>query len=199
MLSQVSKGQLKRNWPQRRCWQWGIDRAEEPIWPCKLPWKGRKETGASGSIKQTASRLKSLMVVTTPSPSEWERTPDSLTGPRVKINTTCSDQTPQYLMRGKCFKRLLKSMGHEKGRYKSFFVFCRLFDLFFFLQKCPEDRLYFLSKTSPKNPCRQMCLMYFKEIKGDTFNKHVLINAATTSWTKGVNDVILIFENEKNT
>ncbi len=45
-----------------------------------------------------------------------------------------------------------------------------------------------------------MCLMYFKEIKGDTFNnKHVLINAATTSWTKGVNDVILIFENEKNT
>lgn len=135
MLSQVSKGQLKRNWPQRRCWQWGIDRAEEPIWPCKLPWKGRKETGASGSIKQTASRLKSLMVVTTPSPSEWERTPDSLTGPRVKINTTCNDQTPQYLMRGKCFKRLLKSMGHEKGRYKSFFVFRRLFDNFFFSSK----------------------------------------------------------------
>ncbi len=45
-----------------------------------------------------------------------------------------------------------------------------------------------------------MCFMYFKEIRGDTFNnKHVLINAATTSCSKGVNDVILIFEHEKNT
>ncbi len=45
-----------------------------------------------------------------------------------------------------------------------------------------------------------MCLMYFKEIRGDTFNNnHVLINAVTTSCTKGVNDVILIFENEENT
>lgn len=61
---------------------------------------------------------------------ERERTPDSLTGLRVKINTTCSDQTPSYLIRGKCFKRLLKSTGHEKGRYKSFFVFLQLFDFF---------------------------------------------------------------------